>query len=162
MRRSSKAPRVTAGLKWPPDTYPAAWIAASNPRPNPNGTTIRMEASIARAAATDIEPTKTRMNVPRSSARYFRAFIRTSDSRRRTTSSEYADWETSPDERRARCSPGSGGRGEGLRVASDVDRDPTIRALERRRVEAVDNDLAVTPGAFDADHGRSIAALRDS
>src|SRR6266540_2177529 len=78
IRRSSSAPNVTAGLKWPPEIEPKTTIAANSASPKPNGTTARIGAPIRVAARIDIEPTNTRTKVPRSSARYLEAFIQPS------------------------------------------------------------------------------------
>ena len=56
----------------------------------------------------------------------------------------------------------SGRDGDRLRVSGDVDRDAAIRAVDDLGVKAVEDQLRVTPGAFDGDHGGTLGPACDS
>ena len=63
---------MTAGLKWPPETAPAIWMAANSPSPNPNAMTTRSMVELtAFVARIDRNPVRKKTNVPISSASSF-------------------------------------------------------------------------------------------
>src|SRR3954452_19698845 len=136
-------------------------MAARSPRPKPNGTTTRIGACIVVAATIVIDPTTTRMKVPRSSARYFRAFIPSSAvprARHRATAVSQLGRAARRSRTQAGTAP-SGGQGDRLAVGGDVDGDSAVRAVDARREEAVEDQVRITPGAFDRDHGRQPAPV---
>src|SRR3954464_8405110 len=105
-------------------------MAASRPSPHSTSATTRGETGtgpITPSATIDIDPTRTRMNVPISSARYFRASIRTSTPSRSTSTvrGQYRNsrW-------REQWAGRSGGDGERLRIGGELDRDEAFRALD--------------------------------
>src|SRR6185436_9118766 len=133
-----------------------AWIAASSPNPNPNGATSNgVTGGLTKPAATiDSEPTTTRMKVPTSSARYFRASIRSSAPRPRPTAAgQYGNSAVARATWIAGRVSASGCERERVRVGRDVDGDAALRAVDAQRVEAVQGQIRLTPGAFDGDHG---------
>src|SRR5690349_3489956 len=102
------------------------------------------------------------MKVPTSSARYFRASIRSSAAAaERPPGGSIAS-------RPAARPPGSpdahasGRDGEDLGIRSELHRDEAVRAVDAIHVESVEGQLRLTPGAFDRDHARRLPAVRDS
>ena len=73
-RPATASPRVTAGLKWPPETGPNEYAPTSTLRPSaratPRNPTLRLPSPASKPAAKIAVPItpKTRMNVPRASA----------------------------------------------------------------------------------------------
>ena len=57
----------------------------------------------------------------------------------------------------------SGGDGEtDGAVRREVEADPAVRAVDARRVEGLDGQFTVAPGAFDVDHAARLNPGRDS
>src|SRR4051794_37780757 len=56
----------------------------------------------------------------------------------------------------------SGREREHLRVRREIHGDPAIRAIDARRIEALEDELRVAPAAFDRDHAATLTESRDT